>query len=752
MDINELKAKYEQKIRTQFKDRVSDDELGNYSSEYLDFVKENQIKTFGWYEKACAWCEKNAGIAPDAKTAAEMERDIAASHFQVTPKGVTSFSFLFPIVVVLALSVIALILFMDFMLLFVVGILGLVLVMPLQKIPDYFAQVQRMKASNQMVLAVFYIVTYMRHTSNLERAIGFASQHLLPPLSLDLKRVLWDLETKKYDTVYVALEAYLQTWNDYAPEFVESMHVVVGSLYETNEDKRQELLDKSLDLILEETYDKMLHYAHNLQSPITALHMLGVVLPILGLIILPLMVNFLPEVQWYYIMILYNLILPAAIFYMARKILSKRPSGGGGVELNMSNPLVQSLTDPPVELFSSAKKDSELAVGKESGSMIPQKVTPKTGGLRAKHILIGSIIFFTILGFIPMIMHVVGLPDIGYSADSGDFSELSPCGEQFCLLGYTEGKSPGPNAGKQIGPFGLGATLLSLAIPLGLCVGFGFYFKHRTRRLVKLRNDTKKLEDEFVAALFQLGNRLGDGLPPEMAFSKVAQTMPNTRSGEFFSLIANNISRLGMSVHQAIFDPKVGALVYYPSSLIESSMKILTQSAQKGPQVASNAISNVARYIKEMNRVNERLQDLMAEVIASMKSQISFLTPIISGIVIGITSMITTILQQLGSVLANLDGSSDLSGGAGGLTGILSMFGDGIPTFYFQIIVGVYVVQVVYLLTSLVNSIQNGVDPINEQFMVGSNLLKSVGLYVGISFVIILLFNIIASSVLNGLM
>jgi hypothetical protein len=731
MDMDELKAKYEQRIRTQFKDKIDEEDLGNQSSEYLDFVKENQIKAFSLYEQACNWCAKSLPISPDPAAKKEMERDLASAHIQTTPEGVMSFSFMFPLACLFISSAVLYLVSGDVMLVFMSVIISMCLMMPLQKLPSFYAQIQRMQAANQMVLAVFYIVTYMRHTSNLERAIGFASEHISPPLAFDLKRIVWNVETKKFNTIYDSLEEYLQEWNDFAPEFVESMHVVVGSLYETDENKRQELLDKSLDLILQETFDKMLHYAHNLQSPITALHMLGIVLPILGLIILPLMVNFLPEVKWYYIMIMYNIILPAAIFYMSRKILSKRPSGGGGgVQIDMNNPYVRKLVDPPV------------LVGNQDV------------GLRPIHLLYFSLGFFLFLGFLPLLLHFVGMGDIGFTFDSSvDFRELSPCEEQFCLLGYVEGQEGGPYDGQQIGPFGLGSTLLSLFVPLAFCLGFGFYLTLKTKQLIQLRNDTRKLEDEFVGALFQLGNRLGDGLPPEMAFQKVAMTMPNSKSGDFFQLISVNISKLGMSVNQAIFDPKNGALIYYPSSLIESSMKILTQSAQKGPAVASNAISNVARYIKEMNRVNERLQDLMAEVISSMKSQISFLTPIISGIVIGITSMITTILQQLGTIIGGMSSADgDISGtGDGSLGGVLSMFGDGIPTYYFQIIVGVYVVQVVYLLSSLINSIQNGVDPINEQFEIGSNIFKSVGLYVGISFIIILLFNVIASSVLNSL-
>src|SRR3989338_5754335 len=116
----------------------------------------------------------------------------------------------------------------------------------------------------------------MRHTSNLENAIEFAADHLAPPLSIDLKKVLWDVENEKYATVKESLDIYLETWKKWNFEFIESFHLIEGSLYESSEDRRLNSLDKSLDVILSEIYEKMLHYSQNLKSPITMLHMLGI--------------------------------------------------------------------------------------------------------------------------------------------------------------------------------------------------------------------------------------------------------------------------------------------------------------------------------------------------------------------------------------------------------------------------------------------------------------------------------------------
>ena len=130
-----------------------------------------------------------------------------------------------------------------------------------------------------------------------------------------------------------------------------------------------------------------------------------------------------------------------------------------------------------------------------------------------------------------------------------------------------------------------------------------------------------------------------------------------------------------------------------------------------------------------------------------MKSQIKFLTPAIAGIVIGITSMISGILTKLtarlGSITSGGDGISE--------TGeLLSIFGIGIPTFYFQIVVGIYIVQIIYILTVLSNGIENGSDKLGERFMLGKNLISSTLLYCFLAGVVMILFNLFSSSILTG--
>ncbi|MFT4304683.1 MAG: hypothetical protein ACMXX8_01195, partial [Candidatus Woesearchaeota archaeon] len=672
-EFEKIKKKYGMKLKNELGEAIN--EKMEFSSnvetkKYKQFKDDLKLKPMNLYEKGCKLSEDLLKIKPDPKEEILLNEAITTCHLQATPAGTKSFAIFAPIVIVLLGIVISLIL--PLLIGADIGTFGIVVFLItgfslyaiLDKYPYFLANAWRMKATNEMVISVFYIVTYMRHTSNLENALVFASDHLNGPLALDLRKVIWDVQTQKFHTIKESLDNYLETWRKWNSEYVEAMHLIESSLYESSEARRLELLDKSLDVILEETYEKMLHYAHNLHSPMTMLHMLGIILPILGLVLMPLIASFMtsenlpPNELAIYIAVFYNIGLPLIVYYFGKTILASRPTGYGDTNLG--------------------KKKSFQDKQKVNFKIIDMNfsLTPMVIGVTIA--MIGLI-----LAFFPILMHLMVGQDIVVYEEGRNtnililsYNDERYMSSQHYFLGYK--KMDG--TGDLIGPYGLGAAVFSLFFPLGLGLGIGLYFKLKTQKLMKIREDTKKLENEFAGSLFQLGNRLGDGMPSEIAFSKVAEVVKGSQTGNFFKRVSLNITKLGMSVKVAIFDSKIGAINDYPSNLIESSMKVLIESSRKGPKIAAQALLNISRYVKEIHRVNERLNDLMSEIISSMKSQISFLTPAIAGIVIGITSMVTYILIRLSGQLEAF--GSD--GGVGQFEGMIDIFGDGIPTYFSQ--------------------------------------------------------------------
>ena len=585
-----------------------------------------------------------------------------------------------------------------------------------QGYPARLANSWRLKASSQMVPAILYIVVYMRHTPNLERAVAFASEHLEYPLALDFKKVFYDVQVGKFSSIKESLDNYLETWRDYSIEFIESFHLIESSLFEPDNARRVETLEKSLQVVLDGVYDKMLRFTHEVKSPLTNVYMLGVVLPTLGLALLPLATAMLGGLlTWVHVFILFNLIIPFFVYYLTDKVLFLRPGGHGESTLLEQNPLYP-------------------------------KYKSRAPYVKAFIIVLPLII----LGLLPFIFQYTPLPGaLGLQKDY-TFSQLG-LGSIFNgdaqFFGFMDN-----GTGGLAGPFGVGSLILSLFIPLGVALFFAMAFKEKTKELIKSRKKTRQLEDEFNSSLFQLGNTIGNGTPPELAFGKVAESSKGLVTENFFARVNYNIREMGMGVEKAIFDSKIGAIIFYPSDLISTSMRILVESAKKGLKIAALSLMSISEYVKNIKKITDRLQDLLAEVISDMKSNMSFLAPLLSGVVVGLAVMITAILAILTPLLESGTAGNSL----GNISNIIGPNGifhvqDMIPPYFLQVIIGIYLIQMVFILTRVLVTINSGEDKLEKTSETGSHLKSALSLYlITALFASIALF-ILTSIVITGL-
>jgi hypothetical protein len=715
VDAKDILNRYGAKIDKQL--NVSKTGEFNYSQEYENF-KTEAGKEFSRYENLCKSLGNIIKLKVSEKDEKKIQRFIEIAHLNVEPWQVLTLSimsFLGVFLLGLLFSVaIALIKgsfsFFPFLFFFLMIILSLFLFYFVNDYPKRLANKWRLKASSQMVPAILYIVIYMRHTSNLERAIAFASENLQNPLSLDFKKIFYDVSTGKFSTIKASLDNYLERWRDYSVEFIEAFHLIESSLFEPDNNRRISTLEKSLQVILDGVYDKMLKFTHSVRSPLTNVYMLGVVLPTLGLALLPLASAMLGGLlRWYHVLILFNLIIPFLVFYLTDKIMVLRPGGYGETELLERNPL-----------YSKYKNNT--------------------------HYLKAFLICFPLflIGLLPLIFQFTPLPDyLGLQKDYS-FSEI---GLGFFgnakILDFKEATTG------FAGPFGVGALFFSIFIPLSLALFFSVSYKNKTKELIKERENTKQLEKEFNNSLFQLGNRIQNGIPPELSFGKVAESSKGLRTEDFFRRVNYNIQRMGMDVEKAIFNPRRGAINYYPSSLIATSMKILIESSKKGLNVAAISLMSISGYIKNINNITNRLQDLLAEIISDMKSNMTFLAPLLSGIVVGLAAMITAILNSLN--LAEFQGTeTSLVGNLGTILEIFNLV-DMIPPYYLQIIVGIYLIQIVFILTRTLVTIDSGEDKLEKTSKTGRNLTRSISLYSLTAFFAIIALFILTSIVLGGL-
>ena len=708
--VSDILKKYGSEIEK----HISTEDAGNYTREYLNFKKES-MPALSFYERLCKNIGKSFKIKLSKKEEEKISKALRTAHLDITPSDSAAFSMmtLFLCLFVSIIFLIGLWMATGFFSIFAVFLMLIVTIFVfsmVSSLPEKIAQRWRLKASSQMVPCILYMVIHMRHSSNLELAIKFASQHLQPPLALDLKKIFWDVETGKYSTVKDALDAYLEGWRDYSVEFIEAFHLIESSLYEPSDEMRIQILEKSLSVILDGVYEKMLHYAHNVKSPLTNLYMLGIVLPTLAIALLPLASVLLQgAIKAWHVVVLFNLIIPFAVYYMTSSILAKRPGGYGETELLELNPN-----------YGFYKSKSHYT----------------------KAFLIA--LPFFILGILPLLLQIPGFAhSLGLQSDyTFDSIKLSVLGD-LKIFDFKNVTSVATGKTSTTGPFGPIALLFSLFLPLSIALFFAIAYKSKTKKLIKTREQTKQLESEFASSMFQLGNRLGDGLPAEIAFGRVAGSLRGTPTAEFFSIVNSNIQSVGMSVEEAIFNQQRGAIIYFPSSLIRTSMRILVESVKKGLNVAARALMSISEYVKNIHKVNERLRDLLADVVSGMKSNMTFLAPVLAGIVVGLASMITLIVNKLQTMMVSGAVSTDQLGTFAGVADILKIEAM-IPPYWLQLAVGIYLIEIIFILTRTLVSVESGVDTLSEQYEISKNLSSAMGLYIIISLVAIIALTLLA--------
>jgi len=724
-DVRDILRKHGGRIERQIS--TSEIKSVNYSKAYVKF-KQEMAPEISRYERFCKSLGRIIRLKASEKDRLKIQKQLDIAHLDLEPWQPLTLSivsllsvFFLGLLISVAIAVIvtsegiftigAFLGNFPLLFFFLTIVFAFFLFYFVNGYPARLANKWRLKASSQMVPSILYIVVYMRHTPNLEKAIAFASEHLQYPLALDFKKVFYDVQVGRFSSIKESLDNYLETWRGYSIEFIEAFHLIESSLFEPDNSRRILTLEKSLKVVLDGVYDRMLGFTHTVKSPLTNVYMLGVVLPTLGLALLPLASAMLGGLlTWVHVFILFNLIVPFFVFYLTDKIMFLRPGGYGESSLLERNPLYYKYKD-------------------------------KSSYFRAFLIVLPLFI----LGLLPLIFQYTPLPEmIGLEKDF-TFSQLGLgfLGDEM-VFGFSETLTG------VTGPFGIGALILSLFIPIGLALFFSISFKARTKDLIKEREKTRQLEREFNNSLFQLGNRIGNGIPPELAFGKVAESSKGLMTEDFFRRVNYNIRQMGMSVEKAIFDSRRGAIIYYPSDLIATSMRILVESSKKGLKIAAISLMSISEYVKNIQKITSRLRDMLAEIISDMKSNMSFLAPLLSGIVVGLAAMITSILSKVnineGEGAAALGGLSNLVG-SNGIFQVANM----IPPYFLQIIIGIYLIQIIFILTRTLVTVDSGEDKLVKMNKTGKNLTRGIILYFITAFLATISLFILTSVVLGNL-
>ncbi|MFB6200116.1 MAG: hypothetical protein ABEJ83_04505 [Candidatus Nanohaloarchaea archaeon] len=555
----------------------------------------------------------------------------------------------------------------------------------LLKYPSLKARQKVVESSENLIMAVLYMVISMRASPSLERAVAFAARHLRGPIAKDFKTILWKVDMREQLTMRKAVRDYVQVWKPYNKGFVESVNLLISSLSEANEEKRNEILSDSINQFLDNTRDQMKEFAQTLQMPVMVLYGLGILLPVLGTVLLPLIATFMGGGGIiYYLIFFYNILLPALVVFIMQNLLVSRP----------------------VSFSSRSGKLEGVEGGKIEFEVLGREIRV-------------NVLFLSI----PLFIILAAWPATHY----------------YSIIASGSGFPVSPST----------VTLLrEMMLVLAVAVAGGAHLILGYRSVLEKQKEIEDMEREFPQALFQLGNLLDRGTPVEVAVSQVGEEVRgNLEIAGMFDRISENIRRQGMTFREAVFDSEYGALKQYPSKLMETVMEITLESTERGTSLAAKSLQHISSYLQDIQETQERLEELVGDTLSSLQFLGYILSPVIAGIAVGMGSVISISFSAIGGTINNTAANATAGAGAptgisGGSVGILSVFNfqSVIPPGVLQLVVGVYLLQLSAVVGTLYVRLDEGRNPPRRNVVVGRMMLSSLIFYTLTVLVIVLVF------------
>ncbi len=208
--------------------------------------------------------------------------------------------------------------------LFPIFILPLIAIAVVMNFPYYLAERRRAKTIGRMPEAINYMVMAMSITPNLGRAVKYAAESVEEPLSSEMRKIIWDVEMRRYSKIEESLLAFADEWGKWSEEFRRSLYTIRNASHKETQEEINRSLDKANQIAVNGAEKKMRSFAEALTIPAMTLFSLGSILPLLIAALLPVLA--VGEATADLIIIFLDVIIPIGFFIYSSHILGYRPA------------------------------------------------------------------------------------------------------------------------------------------------------------------------------------------------------------------------------------------------------------------------------------------------------------------------------------------------------------------------------------------------------------------------------------------
>jgi hypothetical protein len=201
--------------------------------------------------------------------------------------------------------------------------------------PSWRAGRERVKALGEAPMLVSYLVMAMKVTPNLERAASFAGEQLGGRMGQSLREFLSESYLRVHQSADEALSKFAGSWGKWCPELKRSIYLIRSSVNERDDASRMRSLNRAHELVLHGARERLGEFAAGIHAPTFIIYSIGVLLPLVLIVVLPVLSVINLHVGIAQIFAIYCVVLPLAVYALGREVLSKRPASSQPPEVSL---------------------------------------------------------------------------------------------------------------------------------------------------------------------------------------------------------------------------------------------------------------------------------------------------------------------------------------------------------------------------------------------------------------------------------
>ncbi len=286
---------------------------------------------------------------------------------------------------------------------------------------------------------------------------------------------------------------------------------------------------------------------------------------------------------------------------------------------------------------------------------------------------------------------------------------------------------------------------IGVTILMGLSISLtGFIY---TMSLEKINKKMLRFEDELPAASYQLASLCRSGRPIESIMEESGYFLKDLEIREIFIEVTEKI-KAGLGLERAFFDEKVGALRECTSKVVKVVIRCIVDLANKGSFAISRALSAIARFLDDAKDVNKFTDEILEDITSEMKITVYVFAPLAAGIVVGLLSMLTVVFHSFGPIFTDIGrivGSKEYQSALQSVSWLINITKT-INLPQFQIVVGLYMLEIVIIISYFLGELKYGEDELSKVKSISTSVLIATLIYSLLSIILYYVMRVIMMS------